>query len=449
MLYACVRAVVALALRLFFRVQVQGASSIPDGPVLLLGNHPNGLVDPALIFVVTRRPVTFLAKAPLFTLPVLGWVLRGMGALPVFRRQDDPARMGDNEGTFQAATQALTAGGAITLFPEGKSHDAPRLAELRTGAARIALRAVRAGAPVRVVPVGLTYAQKHQFRSAVRVEVGPAFEVASFLPEAEAGPEGETEVVRRLTEAMAHALGQVTLNLETWEDLPLAQTAGALWALRHAPPAGDAERLRRFARGVAVLRHAQPSRFAALREELLRFRRRLGRVHATPADLMAVHAPAALGAAIVRHLLGLLLGLPLCALGLLLFALPYQVPGWVAGALRTPLDVQATVKLAVTLVLAPLWVALLAAVGAWAGGPAWGVAALLGAPLLALLTRGLLEHWREVLRDGRLLLTLGGRAHLKALLRAEAERLAAEVAQAAGELGGRTDAPLPAAVARP
>ena len=42
---------------------------------MLVGNHPNGLVDPALVFVITDRHVTFLAKEPLFRMPLIGRIL--------------------------------------------------------------------------------------------------------------------------------------------------------------------------------------------------------------------------------------------------------------------------------------------------------------------------------------------------------------------------------------
>jgi 1-acyl-sn-glycerol-3-phosphate acyltransferase len=447
-LYACVRAVVALALRLFFRVGVQGAGAVPGGPVLLVGNHPNALVDPALLFVVTRRRVTFLAKEPLFRLPLLGALLRGMGALPVYRRQDDPSRMGGNAGTFEAATRALASGGALTLFPEGKSHDAPHLSELKTGAARIALQAARAGAAVKVVPVGLTYADKAAFRSRVLVEVGPPLDAAAFLPQGGAAEADEVAAVRRLTEALGRALAEVTLNLEAWEDLPLARTAEALWAAERGERAGDAERLRRFARGVALLRAEEPHRFAALREGLLAFRHRLSLLRARPGDVAGGYSPLGVARWALREGLLLALGALPCLLGLLLFAPPYPVPGLVARLSRQPLDVQSTVKLGVTLLLAPLWVLLLAG-AAWAwGGALWGLGVLLAAPPLALLTRLLLEHWAEALRDARVFLALGPRPDLHEALAGEGRRLAAEVERAAADYASRAaEARLPPAAA--
>ncbi|HVG64118.1 MAG TPA: 1-acyl-sn-glycerol-3-phosphate acyltransferase, partial [Hyalangium sp.] len=73
MFYAFIRGLASLALRLFYRLRVNAPAAEPEGPVIFVGNHPNGLIDPALVFVITRRQVTFLAKEPLFRMPVIGW----------------------------------------------------------------------------------------------------------------------------------------------------------------------------------------------------------------------------------------------------------------------------------------------------------------------------------------------------------------------------------------
>jgi len=53
-------------------------------------------VDPALLIAASSRPLTFLAKEPIFRMPVLGALVRALGALPVVRVQDDPSRMREN-----------------------------------------------------------------------------------------------------------------------------------------------------------------------------------------------------------------------------------------------------------------------------------------------------------------------------------------------------------------
>jgi glycerol-3-phosphate O-acyltransferase/dihydroxyacetone phosphate acyltransferase len=291
MFYAGFRAVMSLVLRLFFRlepaVDPTGALKL-EGPVMFVGNHPNGLIDPALLFTLADRQVTFLAKEPLFRMPVIGAILRGLGALPVYRKQDGPGDTTKNEGTLTASVDALVQGRAITLFPEGKSHSEPQLAELKTGAARIALEAARRGAPVRIVPVGMTYEAKNRFKSRVHVEVAPAIAAQDFLE----APGGDAyEAARRLTAAVADALLKVTVNLAAWEELPLVETAEALYALRTNDRAGNAERHVAFSRGMKLLRDEQPERFERLKLELAAYRRRLELLAITPDDLTSQYRP--------------------------------------------------------------------------------------------------------------------------------------------------------------
>ncbi|XXF76616.1 lysophospholipid acyltransferase family protein [Myxococcaceae bacterium GXIMD 01537] len=425
MFYACVRALVALSLRLFYRVKVNAPAEEPTGPVIFVGNHPNGLIDPALVFILTRRRVTFLAKAPLFKMPVIGWLLRGLDALPVYRKQDDPSQMGRNEGTLDAARGALVQGRAITIFPEGKSHSEPGLAELKTGAARIALGAAREGAPVRIVPVGLTYAEKHLFRSEVLIEVGPAIDVAPFL-----APEAASDDARQLTERIASGLQAVTLNLEQWEDLALVRTAEQLYAFRQGQRV-DPERLRYWARGLRLFRTEQPERFAQVRAALAAFGRRLERVGADTSDLSVVYRKRGVTAFVLKNLAVLCLGLPLYGLGLALFGLPYQVPRLVAR--RSELDIQATAKFLTSFVIVVVWWAVLTGVAGALGGAVWALVALLGVPVLGLFTLYFSEHELGVLHDTGVFLTLGSRARLKARLLTESERLSTELEKLAGE----------------
>jgi 1-acyl-sn-glycerol-3-phosphate acyltransferase len=431
--YSFVRAVVALALRLFYRVKVNAPAVEPEGPVIFVGNHPNGLIDPALVFILTRRHVTFLAKEPLFHIPGIGWLLKGLGALPVYRKQDDPSRMGRNEGTLEAARGALAAGKAITLFPEGKSHSEPSLAELKTGAARIALGAAKAGAPVRIIPVGLTYADKHLFRSEVLIEMGIPIEVRDFLP---ADAASEPESVRALTERIAEGLKSVTLNLERWEDLPLIQLAEQLYAFRQKEKM-DPERLRQWARGLQLFRLEQPERFERLRGDMVSFQRRLALVRANPKDLALEYRPGPVARFTLKSLLLLVFGLPLFVVGLGLFYVPYLIPRWASR--KAELDIQATMKFLAALVMSLVWWAGLT-VGAWLWR-GWPVGLTVGVwvPPLALFTLYFSERWRVVLRDVSVFSTLGSRVRLKALLLTEGERLAREVGRLAGEYRPRLE----------
>ncbi len=79
-----------LAKRYYPNIQITGADRISQSdPVLLCANHGNSLLDPVLIGIAARRPVRFLAKAPLFDHPLLGPPMTALGMIPAFRGSDD------------------------------------------------------------------------------------------------------------------------------------------------------------------------------------------------------------------------------------------------------------------------------------------------------------------------------------------------------------------------
>src|SRR5260370_37507620 len=111
-------------LRIFFRrIEVTGVERVPsDGPVVFVLNHPNGLIDPAFLLCLAPRPVSFLAKAPLFRLPIIGALVRAFEGIPVYRRQDAGADRRKNAETVEAARTALVRGGTNTVCPGATSH---------------------------------------------------------------------------------------------------------------------------------------------------------------------------------------------------------------------------------------------------------------------------------------------------------------------------------------
>jgi len=120
------------ALRIYYRLHRAGGAVPLTGPVLLVANHPNSLLDPFLVTVAGRRPVRFLAKAPLFSDPLIGWGVRAVGAIPVYRRMDDPAQTGRNEETFRAVHAALLAQEAMArAFEDVRLVDLPERFHLR------------------------------------------------------------------------------------------------------------------------------------------------------------------------------------------------------------------------------------------------------------------------------------------------------------------------------
>jgi len=125
-----------------WRVRVEG--SLPPGPFVLAANHRSWLD----IFALARLPreMKWVAKAELFRAPLVGWLLRMSGDIPVWR--------GDSEsgaGAVQRAREYLEHGIPVVFFPEGTRGRDGVLKPFKAGAFDVA-----AAAGVPMVPVAIT-----------------------------------------------------------------------------------------------------------------------------------------------------------------------------------------------------------------------------------------------------------------------------------------------------
>lgn len=230
---ALLRTFLRVAFRIYFRgIHVRGLESVPrGGPVLFIANHPNSLLDPAILIHVLDRPVAFGAKHTLFRTP-LGPVLRALGAIPIVRVEDDPSAVRRNLQAIDAYVRLLGAGGAAAIFPEGLSQDTPQLAPLRGGASRIVLNAEAAAdfrLGVRIVPVGLQFEPRRRFRGHAYVRFGPAMAVTDL---AELYRAKRAVSYRELTARMARALGELSLHVVSIERFPFVERLTAVYLER-------------------------------------------------------------------------------------------------------------------------------------------------------------------------------------------------------------------------
>ncbi len=428
-------AVSAIALRTYYRFERAGGRVPREGAVLLVANHPNSLLDPAAVCAVARRPVRFLAKAPLFSDPLVGWIMRGCGAIPVHRRQDDPSLMERNEDAFRAAHAALAAGDAVGIFPEGISHSEPSLVPLKTGAARIALgAAAMLGASFPIVPVGLVLRRKERFRSRALTVVG---EPVAWADLRAAGPD-DPEAVRALTERIEEGLRAVTVNLERWEDAPVVECAEAIYAAEHALPRVRAERVRRLGQvseALTTLRRRQPGRVEPAYRAIARYATLLELAGLAPGRLDRDPSPAATIRWTLRQLLFFLLLAPVAAVGVLLFWVPYRVTGLLPVRAGADKDVQSTFKLLGGIVIYGVWIGFLAGAAGWLAGPWAGGGAAVALVTLALLTLVVRDRWKDARASARAWLLLRRKGDLRPRLLERRRLLAERLEELRQELG--------------
>jgi len=332
------------AVRSYYRVTVEGPAVPASGPVLLIGNHNHSLVDPAAMVIAARRPVRFLAKYPLFLMPSLAWLVKGVGAVPVYRIQDVPEKMGENADSFRDAHAALATGDIVGIYPEGTSHLGRQL-----------------------------------------VPRGPR----------------DAAAVRELTARMDAALRTVTLNLPQGEDDPIVHAAEQVWRAEFGAAPGVAAERARLQRAADVLdaaRRAGGDEWSALVRALEAHTATLASHGLTP---LTLHPAAPLGAALAwsARRVPWLLTLPVSLVAALVFAVPTRIALGIADHMsrRDGMDAFATHRILVSAATHLAWIPLVAIMVAWLAGPWWGLAAVVAQPLLGILSIRVTDERRATL----------------------------------------------------
>jgi glycerol-3-phosphate O-acyltransferase/dihydroxyacetone phosphate acyltransferase len=430
-----------LVTRVFFRqIEVVGLEHVPKtGPVLFAGNHPNSLIDPILIITTCGRKVHFAAKDALFKGRIMRAVLRGLGAVPIKRRDDhDGTREAspgkpqalpevkraqtapvDNDAAFAAMFQVLGEGGAIGIFPEGLSHDESQLARLKTGAARLALGgAQRTQQPIPIVPCGLTFIHPKRFRSRVLVQFGPPVTVETARP-------SSPEEVRELTSEIENAMRRLTINAPDWDTVRALDVVRRLYQPQEISIEDRVELSRRFNAYYASV--AADPRVVQLMQRVRAYQMKLDELGISDRELARDLSKLEVSTRVLRHLILVAFWLPLTTPGAALHV-PPLVFARLAGHRLTPRkDVVATTKLLIGMLL--VLAAYLAAIGVlwWKAGFWWAVLAVIVLPLSGVATLKVLDRLRLVRRGlGVLFRRLRFRREVRALRR-EREQLVDEV----------------------
>ncbi len=354
-------------MRVYFRrIEVTGLENVPrDSPVIFVLNHPNALVDPAFLLCLAPRRVAFVAKAPLFSMPVIGYLVRALDSLPAYRRQDEGQDTSRNIETFTAARQLLARGVTIGICPEGVSHDEPRLKPLKTGAARIALAAASSDEAfdLKIVPVGLYYTEKTTFRSSALLYFAEGLPVKRVTLEPDGTP--PREAVRELSDQIETALREVMLHAEQEEALSLIARAEQIFSAAEVGEHDEEQRLarslqlrQRFLQGYAFYRSHSPRRIDAVEARIARFEYEMKQAGIDPADLSLPPTAAHTIFKLLAQVVVCVLLAPVAFFGTAVHYPAYRLAGYLSRRLaRHEQDVLSTFKIISAMLLFPLtWV---------------------------------------------------------------------------------------------
>ena len=127
-----------------FRGQLIGRENIPQKNSYIMVSNHGSLLDPPLLGHALRRNISFMAKAELFKIPLLGFIIKACGAYPVKRGIVD-------KNTIKTACKKLSNENCIGIFIDGTRQKNGRVNKPKQGAALLAFKNQKLLLPVAIV----------------------------------------------------------------------------------------------------------------------------------------------------------------------------------------------------------------------------------------------------------------------------------------------------------
>lgn len=366
MIYKFLKQLIKLALFFFFRkIIVAGKEFIPtEGPIILVANHPNTLMDPLLIATLTNQRIGFVANAGIFINKFISSILSYFHVIPIFRKQDvEAGEKLDNKTSFAKCHEYLQNKGSLLIFPEGTSHYELKLREIKTGTARIALsyeeiKSFKGG--LKIVPIALDYSDAIQFRSIVSVTVCPAIDVDSYK---EFYAKDEVTAVTELTEAIRKELAAIipqTSNKEQEKFLVQAHQFYSLYNLSNTDQEFHSDQLLELRNQVSkALRfiYANNSQlYSKMKRQLSHYYELLKNEKLSP---QAIPTEEFKQSSYIIDILKFILLFPVYVIGLVCNYLPYMLVAKIFKRLKLEIEYRAPVQMMLGMFIFPLYYALI------------------------------------------------------------------------------------------
>ncbi|MFB9863588.1 lysophospholipid acyltransferase family protein [Rufibacter immobilis] len=406
MLYFLLKSLFQIALRVFFRRFTVNNRHLlfSEGPLIVVSNHPNTLMDPVVTASLMKQNIYFLAKSSFFKPGIQGWLFHKLFMIPVYRREDvGDAGSAQNDATFAKCYEFLGKGGTLMVFPEGNSFMQRRLRPLKTGTARIGLGAEAQhgfNLGLRIVPVGVNYSDPSRFRSDVFVNVGEPIYVKDFEA---AYAQDPFQAAHALTDHLKERLEALVIHTETDEEDALARQVEAVYQdiLVEELDLDKSETKERFLITKGILQSIkyfearEPERVHHLRVQLQDYLQHLESVGLVPEAMQGIPRRRDVAWGTVQTILYLALGFPFYLFGVVHNYLPYYLPAKIARSLTKDIEFHAPMMMTIGMFTFPICYALIGwAVHAWLGLSGW---ALVGY-LVALPVTGffVLHYWHRI-----------------------------------------------------
>ena len=156
------------------KIRVEGIENIPlDRGCILASNHRSNL-DPLVLNTISPRPILFMAKQELFKAPVLGWLIKKAGAIPVKRDRRDI-------GALKRAIELVNEGYCVGIFPEGSRALPGQFRKPQSGVGLLVAKTDADVIPIKIEGTDIVYPVGAKFpipgKSIIHVKVGKPIKI--------------------------------------------------------------------------------------------------------------------------------------------------------------------------------------------------------------------------------------------------------------------------------
>ncbi len=354
MLYHIFKYLFLFIVNVFFRrIHVKHQDRVPEnGPVILAANHPNTMMDPILVALLSGRNPHFLGKSTLFNTGIAKRFFRSVHVLPVYRKEDAEQEMGKNAQVFEKCFESLEQGNALVIMPEGISQMDGTLHEIKTGTARIGLGAEFKNAfelGVQIIPAGINYSSPTEFFSDVHCRFGRPIHLSDYH---DLFLKDEYEAVYQVTNQIRDALEKLTTTVESSETAQVLENLSSIYKLDLAVDQGLQDELKQHdfsvTRGMAdainwYSKH-YPEAFKVLNRQMTSYLAKIEGLELRD-DLLSTARGQKTFARRALGLIGVILGLPIYIWGIFNNFLPYRIPALLVKKLDTSLEYLSSIKM--------------------------------------------------------------------------------------------------------
>lgn len=211
-LYSCLKPIVDWCTWNGYRKTcIHGKENIPtDGSILLTPNHCNTLMDALVMLRAQKKQTVFGARADLFNKPFIAKLMFFVRILPMVRQRDGLRNVLKNKDTQESIVETLENNIRFCMYPEGTHRAKHSLQVLGKGAFRAALAANEkfgSKKPIYIVPVGIEYGDYFRYRSTSLVNYGQPINVTEFIKDLDL--ENEAQVMEALRKELSTRMSEL------------------------------------------------------------------------------------------------------------------------------------------------------------------------------------------------------------------------------------------------